>query len=647
MNFSPYGWAGCILRVDLSTGRVAVEPTEDYASNGIGARGIGQWILFHELEPPLEPLEPGSKLILGAGPLVGTLAPTSARLSVDGMNVLTGGASYSNVGGHFAPELKYAGFDSVVIEGCAERPVVLEICDGEARLREAGHLWGRTTWDAASALREELGGDGWQVATIGPAGENLVRGACIIIGNKRAAGRGGSGAVMGSKLLKAVAVRGSGAIRIHDPERFLTEVERCRGIINRSAEIRVLRECGTHGAFAAGGYYGTVAQPVRNYNDEDWDEEKTARIKEQVFKERWETRRLSCFNCPIYWSHFYRIEEGPFAGTACEGMDTNTVRAFGSNLDIDFAPALLKAQALVSQLGLDVDMCAASIAMAFELYERGIIGKGDTGGLELTWGNYEAALALVEQIGHRQGLGDVLAEGAKRAAEALGSRAEQFAMHIKGAGLNEAGMRYNRAWAFGITTSTRGGGHLDGAPTLPFLGIISEQGEALCGVPTANDPLVYEDNAPLVIWFENMKAGLDMVGLCDFTCPTIDVELLTPDDYAALFSAATGVQMSGAELMEVGRRIHNVEKAFNTLHAGFTRRDDYPPDRLFDQPTRSGPYKGEALDREAWGRMLDRYYSLQGWDVESGWQTEKVLLELGLPQVAQKLRRHGRLPDPG
>ncbi len=639
-----YGWVGRILRADLSSRRISTEPTATYAAQALGARGIGQWILFQEQDPPLDPLAAGSKLILGAGPLVGTLAPASGRLSVDAMNPFTGGTSYSNVGGHFAPELKYAGFDSVVIEGQADRPVVLEIADGEARIEDAGPLWGRNTWETASALRQELGDPRWQIATIGPAGENLVRGACIIIGNKRAAGRGGSGAVMGSKRLKAVAVRGTGAVRVHNPPRFLAEVERCRRIIDASTEIDILRACGTHGAFAAGGYYGTTAQPVRNYQDEDWDPEKTLQLKETAFRRQWEVRRTACFSCPIYCGHFYRIEEGPFRGTACEGMETNTVRAFGSNLDIDCAPALLKAQALVSQLGIDVDMCAASIALAFELFERGIIGPSDTGGLALTWGNYQAALALVEQIAYRQGFGDVLADGAKRAAQRIGRGAEQYAMHIKGADLNEAGMRYNRAWAFGITTSTRGGGHLDGAPTVPFFGITPEQGEALFGVPTAGDPLVYEENAALVIWFENMKAGVDMLGLCDFTCPTIDVNLLMPDDYAALFSAATGVEITGQELMDIGRRIHNVEKAFNTLHAGLSRQDDYPPDRLFDEPAKSGPYRGEALDRERWARMLDRYYTLQGWDIETGWQTEEGLSKLGLPEVASKLKRYGKLP---
>jgi aldehyde:ferredoxin oxidoreductase len=644
MSSSACGWVGRVLRVDLGNGRVKIEATSDYAPEAIGARGIGQWILFHELEPPLDPPDPGNKLILGAGPLVGTLAPACSRLSVDSMNPFTDGTSYSNVGGHFAPELKYAGFDSVVIEGKAERPVVLVISDGEAHLQDASHLWGRTTWQTASALRNELGDCRWQIASIGPAGENLVRGGCIIVGNKRAAGRGGSGAVMGSKKLKAVAVRGSGAIRVDSPERFLAEVERCREIINQSSEVKILQECGTHGSFAAGGFYGTTAQPVRNYHDEDWDPEKTGRLKEHVYRERWEVRRLACFGCPIYCSHFYRIDEGPFAGTACEGMDTNTVRAFGSNLDIACAPALLKAQALVSQLGIDVDMCAASIALAFDLYERGIINKTETGGLELNWGNHEAALTLVEQIASRRAFGNLLADGAMRAAKKIGRGAEKYAMHIKGADLNEAGMRYNRAWAFGITTSTRGGGHLDGAPTLPFLGITPEQGQALCGVPTAGDPLVYEENAALVIWFENMKAGLDMLGLCDFTCPTIDVNLLTPHDYAALFSAATGVSMSGEQLMEAGRRIHNVEKAFNTLHGGFTREDDYPPDRLFDEPTESGPYKGEALDRQKWARMLDEYYRLQGWDLATGWQTEAGLVGLGLDMVAEKLRRHSKLP---
>jgi len=306
-------------------------------------RPIGQWILFHEVAPGTGAYDPGNVITLGAGPLVGTLAPASGRLSVDTKNTLTGGVCATNAGGHFAPELKYGGYDAVVITGQAPTPVYLWIHDGEAELRDAGDLWGLDTWQTEVALRQQLGDPDIRMALIGPAGENLVRGACLIVDRARAAGRGGGGAVMGSKRLKAVAVRGTGKIAPANGEAFLHEVARCNRKLMESKIIEVYRAGGSMRFAGAGGPDSNFPQAVRNYQDSYCPLERSRRIYEPALKEGYEVRRLGCFNCPISCSHFYDVRDGPYAGSAGEGFEINSARAFGSNLDIDYPPAIIEA----------------------------------------------------------------------------------------------------------------------------------------------------------------------------------------------------------------------------------------------------------------------------------------------------------------
>ncbi len=385
-------WAGCILRVDLSSGRIAQQPTADYAFT-LGGRGIGQWILFREVDPSVEALDPANVISLGAGPLTGTLAPGSARLSVDTKNALTGGVCASNGGGHFAPELKYAGFDSVVITGQSPTPVYLWIHDGQAELLPASDLWGLDTWQTEAALRRRHADPEVRVAAIGPAGERRVRGACLIADRARAAGRGGAGAVLGSKRLKAVAVRGTGSLAPADGPRFVREVERCHRKLMASETVRIYRQGGTMLLAGAGGPDGTFPQGVRNDQDSFWPLEKSRRISEPALRERYELRRLGCFNCPISCSHFYAVSDGAYAGTAGEGFEINSANAFGSNLDIDDPAAILKMHTLCSRAGLDVDMAGTCLAFAFEAYQRGHLSRSEANGLELTWGNSQAAVS--------------------------------------------------------------------------------------------------------------------------------------------------------------------------------------------------------------------------------------------------------------
>ena len=548
----------------------------------------------------------------------------------------------SNAGGHFAPELKFAGFDALIVSGRATEPVYLWIRDGRCEIKPAGELWGRTTGETEHRIRGLHGDSRIRVAAIGPAGEKLVRGACIMVDRGRAAGRGGAGAVMGSKNLKAVAVRGTGSIYPAHPEEFHREALRCRRKLLNAKTVEIYRAGGSMKFGGAGGPTGDFPQAVRNYSDEYWPKEKSRKIFEPALKEDFEIRRLGCFNCAsISCSHYYAVSEGPYAGSAGEGIQINSARAFGSNLDIDYAPFILAAHNYCSEAGLDVDVAGACLGWAFEAYARGHITAGDTGGLELNWGDHRAAMKLLESMVRREGFGNTLAEGVKRAAEQTGAATLEYALQVKGADLNEASMRPYKAWSLGIVLSTHGGGHLDGSPPCAAFLNYPRVAEELFGNPRPNAAGDYANQARAVSWFESYKGVVDMLGLCYFTSMWLDAEALSLDDYAILLEKGTGDAYTAAELLKMGGQLHGVQKAFNTLHAGFSRRDDAPPPKLAGVPAQSGPCAGEYLNRAGWDRMLDEYYREKGWDLETGWQTEAHLRELELEDVADRLRRHG------
>ncbi|MCK4816801.1 aldehyde ferredoxin oxidoreductase C-terminal domain-containing protein, partial [bacterium] len=381
--------------------------------------------------------------------------------------------------------------------------------------------------------------------------------------------------------------------------------------------------------------------------EENWNLEKHDRLF-GAFRNEFNTRKVSCFCCPAQGSRFYIVNEGPYAGLTCEGMELNTMRAFGPNLDIDYPPALIKGQALCSQLGIDVDSAAAVLGWAFESYQRGVITNDDTNGLNLTWGNYKAALRLLEDIAFRRGLGDLLAQGVKKASETVGRGSEQWALHIKGADQNEWRMRYDKAWALAIVVALRGGGHSEGAPVLSICApqLTPERAMSLWGVSDVGFPQDYKNKAHVVYWIRKLKAVVDALGMCFITSPWYDLtdtNLLQLEDYTALLNAGTGMSLTREELMKYGQRIYNIEKAFNTLHTSLSRKDDMPPPRFMNEPIKSGEFAGNILHREGLEQMLDQYYQLEGWKQKNGLQTEHILSELGLQDVAEKLKTYGKL----
>ncbi|MEM4251642.1 MAG: aldehyde ferredoxin oxidoreductase family protein [Candidatus Bathyarchaeia archaeon] len=621
-----YAWVGKLLKVDLTHYKTVVESSEPLVNRFIGGRGVGQWLLFNHLRSGIDPLSPDNIIVFGTGPLTGTMAPAS-RMSVDLKNVYTNGVLSSSVGGHIGPELKYAGFDFLVLQGASKRPVYLFVNDGRAEFRGASHLWGESTWRTEDILRKDLGDPRIRVASIGLAGENLAKPACIIVDKARAAGRGGSGAVMGSKRLKALVVRGTGSVDVAQPDRFMEEVERVWRKLDENQSVNARRKYGTRASLPSANRLGFLG--ARNFQDDYWDDGKIERVRQEILNERYEKRKLACFNCPLYCSHLYKIDSGPYAGLMCEGFQMNVDWDFSAKLDIDDPEALIKINALCNELGLDIDNTSAPVAWAFELFEKGIISSIETDGLELEWGNSEAVIELIWKIAKREGFGKILAEGSKRASEIIGRGSERYVSHIKGQDSIEA-LRSDKGWALGCVVATRGGGHLNGA-------FQSHR------TPHAGNPHSYDMKAESVYWFEKFKAAVDMLGICYFTTVWSDRGLLDQDDLARLFSAATGVQVDGEQLMNVGLQVHNVEKAFNTLHAGFSRRDDYPPKRFMTEPVKSGPNRGEKLDTESWNMMLDQYYRIHGWDPETGRQRSECLDKLKLVEVKQRLRQENKL----
>lgn len=633
-----YAYAGKILRINLSNQKVKNELTEEYANFVLGGRGINQWILYREVKPGIWPFDPANRLIFGTGVLVGTAAPSSGRYTVASKNVFTGGVGSANSGGHFGPELKYAGYDLVIIQGRSRRPCYLWIDDDHVEIRDAEHLWGKTTWETDDMLREELGDDDIQIAGIGPAGENLVRAACIINNGSRAAGRCGLGAVMGSKNLKAVAVRGTGQINVAKPEEFMNIVEELWERILENEALKIYRKWGTPWIAEMGNKISN--NPVRNFQDGYWDPKKVENTSARRLVKNYAVRRLSCFACPIPCSQYLKVTSGEFKGIEGEGFECTTLKDFGYKLDIGNLPAIIKAQVLCSQYGLDVDNTAGVIAWAMECYEKGIFTKKDTDGLELEWGNYGAVLELIRRIAFREGFGDLLAEGSKRASVIVGKGSEKYSMTIKGQELHET-LRPLIGWALGVITSPRGGGHLRGAPICESPGISYEEGEKFFGVPTAGDRKTYVGKAKLVVYFENFKAVVDCMNICYILTQWVSPYLINTDDLARLYSAATGQPMTAKELTKIGERVHNIEKAFN-VREGMTRKDDAPPERFFT-PIKSGPGKGERLDKEKFEKMLSEYYKFRGWDAKTGLPKRVKLEELGLTEVVLELENLGKL----
>ena len=592
------GYAEKILYVDLTRERTMEEPfPEEWRRAYIGGRGLGVRILEDLVNPGIDPLGAENVLVFATGPVAGSGLPLGSRYDVVTKSPLTGTLTSANSGGKFGTSMKRAGYDAVVILGRAERPVSLLLDDGHAEVRDASPLWGMTTGETTAALQEDLGDPGASVACIGPAGERLVRFAGIINETSRAAGRGGVGAVMGSKNVKAVVARGSGRITVADRDRFLALKK------DVAAKIR-------ENAISGGGLprFGTAVLvnivnenyilPTRNFQTAHFP------AAENVSGERMADTILSgkmgCQTCVIQCGRDVEIE-----GKRMEGPEYETIWAFGPDCGIDDLAAVSEANNLCNDLGLDTISTGSTIACAMELSEKGYIDD------EVRFGDAEQMLDLVHRIGRRDGIGDELAEGSFRFARRHGH--PELSMSVKRQELPAYDPRGLQGHGLAYATSVRGGDHVYGYMIAP----------EVLGSPEKLDPYSNDGKAVWTKTFQDLTAFIDSSGACLFTSFPLGAA-----DYGAMVSAVTGYEIDAGEVLRIGERVWNMQKVFN-LRAGCTREDDTLPPRLLREPLTEGAPKGRVWEREP---LLDDYYRARGWDRE-GRPTPEKLSELDIGEA--------------
>ncbi|MBI4186454.1 MAG: hypothetical protein HY530_02980 [Chloroflexi bacterium] len=536
-------------------------------------------------------------------------------------------------------QLRRAGFDQLIVTGRSEYPVYLWVNDGRVELREASHMWGQTTAETEHLIRQELKDSHIQVVSIGQAGENLVRFASVIH-SMGAAGRTGMGAVMGSKNLKAIAAKGMGKVAIARPEEF---AEMCRRLHQSSVEglaslNKIFHELGTPGLIDL--YFGKLkgGGGAKNFQSNlfpNWQAISGATLKQQFTK-----AMLACPNCPIACKISYKVDSGEFAGVEGKSVEFGFMGAMGLRGGIDNLPALLKMNELFNLYGIDDMSGATMIAWATDCCERGILTDEDIDGVSLRWGNYRAAIEMTHKIAKREGFGDILAEGEKRAPKMVGRGSERFMYHVKGQAFGTEDPRASKSGGLQAHTAPRGEDHLTAisARMAPILAT-TEVGRELAKDSDTWNLYSHHNKGWLVKWCEDICAVVNAFGVC--LRPASGVPF---DVFSRMISSATGLYLGEKELLQIGERIFNVYKAFNSRE-GLTRKDDYcsVPDKFTREPIPDGSFQGEVLNLDM---LLDEYYRVRGWDPQTGLQTKGKLQELGLDHVAEELARMGKLGPP-
>ena len=618
------GYTGNILRVDLTEEKVSTEnPDNIFYRRYIGGEGFVAYYLLKELKAGIDPLSPENKLIFATGPLTGFAIPGTGRNSVGAKSPLTGGFGEAEVGGHWGAELKHAGFDAIIVEGKAKNPVYIWINDGEAELRDASHLWGKVTGEAQEIIQKELDDKLIRVAQIGPGGEQMVRYACVINDLRNAAGRTGMGAVMGSKNLKAIAVRGHKKLEVIDKEKLRAKIKEFNEVAYKP--MKGYFEYGTGGGimeqFATSGNL-----PTRNFRDGNFLGANA--LDPGIMKQEISLKMEACYACSIRCKKIVEIGEPWNVDPIYGGPEYESIGAFGSNCGVDDIKAVCKANELCNKYSIDTISTGVSIGFAMECYENGILSNKDTNGIKLNFGNAEAMVKMVEMICKREGLGDILAEGVKRAAEEIKNGADKFAMHVKGQEIPMHEPRLKQGLGVGYTISPTGAEHM---ANLHDTSIASERSIAVHSAIGILEPLELNDlgakKVRALVYYSNWRNLFNALLICYFL----------PWDYIdipEIVRAVTGWYSSTWELMKVGERITTMARVFN-VREGLTKKDDWLPERFF-QPHTSGALAETSIKPEELKNAITTYYKMMGWNDE-GIPTKSKLEELELDWASQYL----------
>jgi aldehyde:ferredoxin oxidoreductase len=633
-----YGWAGQRLRVDLTTGEIMKEPLSyEYRRKWIGGRGFNSEVIYNEVPANMDPFDPRARVCFGVGPVSGSAAPSTGRVTVTCKSPLTGGFGDSNMGGHWGAEVKYAGYDQIIVQGRAKHPVYIWIDDDKVEIRDARHLWGKFPRDADPMIKQELGDEDIHIMMIGPAGENMVRFANTFNDVWRAAGRTGTGGVIGSKNLKAIATRGSGTVKIADPKKMMDVCNRLRQAFKSDVMKEGLYKFGSLVLINVANRDGWF--PWKNF--QEGAHPRANNMSGETHSETVLKHREGCYACPICCGRFTEIRDGKYAGEYFGGPEYEHAVPTGPRVGIiEDANDVWHNARLTNDYGLDAIECGGVISAAMEWYEKGLITTKETGGLELEWGNAEVVDKLINMIGKREGFGNILAEGADRAADKLGlpDKAHYYTITTRGMTLpgddpRGLGFGYGLSFAMG----TRGGcDHLRSLCCLELSGALYPGlNTKILGDESANKPVTTNGKPYMVYYEENQKATTDCLHVCCFTTHW-SYAVLTPDQVEYL-NAVTGLDFTEEEFQEVGERIVNLERAYwNRLMSGI--REDRVPERFLNEPMpQSVDYQTNVGATLPLNEMLPKYYKYRDWDSRTGFPSERKLKSLGLDYVAKDL----------
>ncbi|MBK9006967.1 MAG: aldehyde ferredoxin oxidoreductase family protein [Anaerolineae bacterium] len=599
--------------INLSTGETEITTTPDELLRAyLGGRGLNmaylrQYLRQHGDPRSVDALSPENPLIIGAGLMTGTIAPNAARFNVSARSPESGILGDANCGGFFAAAMRKAGFDRLIILGRAEKPSYLLIEDGQISLHAADGLWGLNAIETQDQLKARHG-SGTVSAVIGPSGENQVRMAAIMTGQKNAAGRGGMGAVMGSKNLKAIVARGGTAIEVAQKETLRALRLKQQEELKNSKVVQVLGKVGTPLLYEVSNRLGAIR--TRNSQENFFEETLNG---EEV--EKFSDKMLACTSCVVHCRH-----RNTLGG---EGPEYSTLVLLGANIGIAPTDQVIQLNNLVNDLGLDASSTGTIIGWAMELYQRGLIDDSLTG-KPLVWGDYETVYALIEDIAHRRGFGDILAESTQ-AARYFPQEALDYLIAVKNLPQSDPhDVRYFKGFALGIAVASRGADHLRNRPTLEVFKLPDEARANVYGRVNDPDPTGYKDKGLIVAYGDDIYAIADCLGVCRFVTRGFNSpHLLGYQEFCDSVAAATGLEYTPASLRDVGRRTLDTERLINAGF-GLTRADDTLPKRYFDDPMPARKTKGHHVDREQFQKMLDDYYSERGWDADGRVSAERI-----------------------
>ena len=634
MRFRYSGYGGRILHVDLTSGKLKQEPmSEELARDFLGGTGLCARILYDVIQPGIDPLGPDNVMVFAIGPLTGTMFPQASRYVIAAKSPLTEAWGEAHAAGFVGAELKFAGYDAMVFKGRAERPTYVSIYGEEVELRDASGLWGRTTYDTEELIREELGDPDVRVASIGPAGENLVRFAAVVNDHGRVAARSGMGTVMGSKKVKAIAVRGFRPIRVADPDNYLDVMRQIHEKMSKHPYTETRAKYGTTNLIELMHHIGRL--PTFNLQQGVFDDYE--RIGGERLRQLYFVKPKADFACVQRCGRIVRVPSGPYACDACKGPEYETLCSLGSRVGNSNLESIIHMNNLVNEYGMDSISTGATISWAMECYERNLLTKEDLDGLELTWGNVDAMIELIHKIAKRDGIGDVLAEGSWRAAEKIGKGTNKYLMVVKKQEIAAQEPRAQKSMGLGMTVAERGADHLYSFPVLDEVGFEKEirerYGEQYLPEIADKQSPVHKD--VMVKLNEDFAVLVESVGVCKYG--TMIPPALFYEDVRTALAVTNGLEFSTAELKLIGERIVNLHRAFN-VREGIRRKDDSLPDRLTKVPAPIGPAKGQVVEIDL---MLDGYYELRGWDRETGTPRRETLLRVGLQDVVEDLEARG------